>query len=98
MKSSSHASEKARIEKQCGEGAPPGEAKIALSCRRELDFQDTAKQQEFLRKLEIAVSWGRECQMEEGWGDGPPPGEAQIALSCRRELNFEDTAKQQKIA
>ena len=48
QKSRSRAGEKAKMEKGWGDGAPPGEAKIALSCRRELNFEDIAKQQDFL--------------------------------------------------
>ena len=62
QKSRSRVGEKAKMKKGWGDGAPTGEAKIALSCRRELNFQEIAKKTDFLEKTEIALSCRREGQ------------------------------------
>ena len=43
-----------------GDGTPTGEAKSALSYRRELNFEEIAKKHDFLKKTEIALSCRRE--------------------------------------
>ena len=60
------------MEKGRGDGAPPGEAKIALSRRRELNFEDITKQHDFWEKSEIALSCRREGQNEERMGRRSP--------------------------
>ena len=61
QKSCSRAGEKAKLEKGWGYGASTGEAKIALSCRRELNFEDIAKKHHCLKKIEIELSFSREA-------------------------------------
>ena len=72
MKSSSYGSENAKMEKQSGEGARPGDAKIALACRRKFNFEDIAKQHDFLKKSEFAVSSRPEGQNGEEDGETRP--------------------------
>ena len=56
QKSRSRVGEKAKMEEAWEDRAPPGETKIALSCRRELNFEEIAKKHDFLKKMEIALS------------------------------------------
>ena len=72
---------------------PPGEAKMELSCKRELNFAKCTKKLAHVASAKITLSCGRERKNAQTASDENPPGKAKMELSCRRELNFMKVGK-----
>ena len=61
-----------------GDGTPTGEAKSALSYRRELNFEEITKKHDFLKKRTIGLSCRREGRIWRKKRFCNSPGEAKM--------------------